>query len=237
VAARKSQEYEEARRLRQNEGMPLKRIAARLEVSVSSVHSWTRDIKLTPEQRAHNLTGAHGPRSPEAIAKFVRTWSGLNRERRRTYQQAGRLRARAGDAMHQAGCMLYWAEGTKDRNSLTFANSDREMVVFFLRFLRECFELRAGDFTVRLNVYTTNGLTIREIEDHWLSALELPRACLRKHSIDHLPTSSSGAKRSKLPYGVCTVRVRRSTALVQHVYGAIQEYAGFEQPLWLDGPQ
>ena len=26
------------------------------------------------------------------------------------------------------------------------------------------------------------------------------------------------------------------TQLVQHIYGAIQEYAGFEEPRWLDGP-
>jgi len=25
-----------------------------------------------------------------------------------------------------------------------------------------------------------------------------------------------------------------STEIVQHIYGAIQEYAGFEEPRWLD---
>lgn len=50
------------------------------------------------------------------------------------------------------------------------------------------------------------------------------------------PTSSSGRKRNKLPYGVCTLQVRRSTRLVQHIYGAIQEYAAFDEPAWLDGP-
>lgn len=235
MAPRKVAEYSEARRLRGDEGVPLKRIAARIGVSVSTIHAWTRDIELSLEQRARNLSGPRGPRSPQAIAKFTCTWSELNRERRRVYQQEGRDRARAGEATHQAGCMLYWAEGSKNRNSLTFANSDREMVVFFVRFLRECFDLQGDDFALRLNVYTTNGLTIREIEDHWLWALELPRACLRKHSINHRPTSSSGTRRSKLPYGVCTIRVRRSTRLVQHIYGAIQEYAGFDQPRWLDG--
>jgi hypothetical protein len=236
VARRKHAEYREARRLRRTEGTPLKRLAARLGVSVSTVHVWTRDIELTPEQKARNLAGPRGPRSPEAIARFVRTWSGMNRERRRSYQDEGRKRATLGEAVHQAGCMLYWAEGSKHRNSLAFANSDREMVVFFVRFLRDCFDLQPHDFTLRLNVYTTNGLTIREIEDHWLWALELPRTCLRKHSINHRPTSSSGTRRSKLPYGVCTIRVRRSTRLVQHIYGAIQEYAGFDEPRWLDGP-
>jgi hypothetical protein len=30
------------------------------------------------------------------------------------------------------------------------------------------------------------------------------------------------------------VRVMKSTRIVQHIYGAIQEYAGFEEPRWLD---
>jgi hypothetical protein len=55
-------------------------------------------------------------------------------------------------------------------------------------------------------------------------------------STNHYPTSSSGKKRRKLPYGVCTLTLAKSTHLVQHIYGAIQEYAGFEEPRWLDGP-
>jgi hypothetical protein len=235
VPPRKPEEYAQARRLR-HRGEPLKRIARGLGVSVSTVHAWTRDIQLSDEQKRRNLTGPRGPHSPEHIARFVATWTAKNRDRRLGFQAEGRARARAGDLLHQAGCMLYWAEGAKNRNSVTFGNSDRAMIVFFVRFLRECFHLDAGDFTVRLNVYVTNGLTLREIEDHWLWALELPRSCLRKHTINHRPTSSSGRKRHKLPYGVCTIRVRRSTRIVQHIFGAIQEYGGFEEPRWLDGP-
>ena len=39
--------------------------------------------------------------------------------------------------------------------------------------------------------------------------------------------------KKSLPYGVCTLRAKKSTPIVQHIYGAIQEYAGFEQPKWL----
>ena len=52
-------------------------------------------------------------------------------------------------------------------------------------------------------------------------------------NINPLPTSSSGLKKNRLPYGVCTLNVH-STELVQHIYGATQEYAGFEEPRWLD---
>jgi hypothetical protein len=36
--------------------------------------------------------------------------------------------------------MLYWAEGSKERNTVCFANSDIAMVRFFAEFLRVCFD-------------------------------------------------------------------------------------------------
>src|SRR5829696_4262500 len=52
--------------------------------------------------------------------------------------------------------------------------------------------------------------------------------------VNHMPTSSSGQARNKLPYGVVTLNVH-STWIVQHIYGAIQEYARFdERPGWVE---
>jgi hypothetical protein len=130
--------------------------------------------------------------------------------------------------------MLYWAEGKKSRNRVQLVNSDVDMVRFFCVFLRTCFGLRPDDFRVTLNFYSGNAVRIEEIEGRWLNALDLPRSTLTKHTINALPTSSSGRKKNRLPYGVCTLTVTRSTHLVQHIYGAIQEYAGIDQPRWLD---
>ena len=116
-----------------------------------------------------------------------------------------------------------------------FANSDVHMMRFFVRFLRDSLGVPASKIRVNFNVYTGNGLSIEQIERQWLNALELDASCLRAHIVNHFPTSSSGKKRNRLPYGVCHLNVH-STQLVQHIYGAIQEYAGFEEPRWLDGP-
>ena len=129
--------------------------------------------------------------------------------------------------------MLYWAEGWKSRNTLLFANSDLHMARLFCRFLRESLGVSAEQITLSLNVYTGNGLSVEEIENYWLNGLQLPRSCLRGHILNHHPTSSSGKRPNRLPYGVARLRVN-STRLLQHVHGAIQEYAGFEEPRWLD---
>jgi len=47
-------------------------------------------------------------------------------------------------------------------------------------------------------------------------------------------TKRGSAERiNKMSYGVCGLRVNR-TDLVQQIYGAIQEYAGFDRPEWVD---
>lgn len=129
----KTRERELARQLRRDEGASVKDIDRRVGVSVSSVSHWVRDIELTPEQHA-----ALQLRNVAYNRQMSGTWKqAANRRAERVgYQQDGRALARTGDALFVAGCMLFWAEGGKKRNSLRFTNSDPQMVRFFVRFLR-----------------------------------------------------------------------------------------------------
>jgi hypothetical protein len=129
--------------------------------------------------------------------------------------------------------MLYWAEGAKARNCAKFANSDPAMVLLFRRFLTDALGVNRDEIRFCINVYTNNGLSIKEIERFWLDLLDLPPSSARKHSLNHMPTSSSGRAKTRLRYGVCFLIVDR-TWVVQHIYGAIQEYAGVDEPSWLD---
>lgn len=180
----KSRERELARELRQA-GLPYKRIAAALGVSVSSAHAWTRDIELTAEQKAFNLRGPRGPQNPEHVRRRAESWRARCRQLRHACQEEGRSTAREGDALHLAGCMLYWAEGAKARNSIQFSNSDPRMVALFKRFLTDALGVPLDTILFSINVYTTNGLSLAQIERYWLDILDLPRANARKHMTNH----------------------------------------------------
>lgn len=91
------------------------------------------------------------------------------------------------------------AEGSKDPNTAQIANSDPAMLEFFTSFLRGCFGITSDDMTFKLNVYTGNGLTLDEVELTWMDRLGLARRSARKHIVNHFPTSSSGARKAKLP--------------------------------------
>ena len=128
--------------------------------------------------------------------------------------------------------MLYWAEGSKGRNVIHFSNSGVAMMVMFARFLRESLCIEDERFRLSINAYTNNGLSIEDIEAHWLAELQLPASCVRKHILNHTPTSSSGRAKNRLVHGVCSLKAGDTRAL-QHIYGAIQEYGGFNEPRWL----
>lgn len=228
----KLQERAQARELRRA-GVPYKRIAAQLGVSAGSVHLWTRDIQLTEAQRTANLRGPHGPQNPEAVRRRADAWAARCRRQRANMQAEGRAAAHSGNALHLAGCMLYWAEGGKRRNAIQFTNSDARMVAFFRKFLVEALGIEPHEIHLSINVYTNNGMSFEEIERYWLDLVQLPRSSSRSHVLNHMPTSSSGRARNKLPYGVARLSVHQ-TCMVQHIYGAIQEYARFDEPAWLD---
>jgi len=225
----KPEKREEARRLRKEKGLSVNKIAEILGVSKNSVSRWVRDVPLTDDQR-HQLmenSKSYGAQHQGSIANRVK-----HRKIREGYQQAGRKKAREGDPLHLTGCMLYWAEGTKDRNECRFTNSDLDMVVTFLRFLRQSLKIESTRLQIRISVYLDNGLTIDEIEEYWLTNLELPPSCVLP-SDTKIPKSSQ-QKGRKLLYGTCEARVKAGTQYVQHIYGAIQEYAGIDKPEWLD---
>jgi hypothetical protein len=128
--------------------------------------------------------------------------------------------------------MLYWAEGSKSRNKVTFTNSDASMVRHFLRFLRECYEVDDDRMTLSVNVHLGNGLTLAQIESWWLSELALSDTCLRAPAVNRTSSSSLG-RRPPLIYGTARLATG-STFIVQSIYGAIQAYGNFERPSWLD---
>ena len=185
---------------------------------------------MTPEQlevvETRRLEGRYGGRAAGGQANREKF-----RKLREEYQQEGRKKAKELDPLHIAGCMLYWGEGTKSRNTLSMTNSDEAMLIFYLRFLKEQFGVKDQKISIHINCYTNNGLTLEEIESYWLKTLDLPYSCLRKSSVNNRPRNSKQQGR-KLLYGTCKIMVH-NVQILHHIYGAIQEYSGLDKPEWV----
>lgn len=103
----------------------------------------------------------------------------------------------------------------------------------WLGFLRANYDVADDAFRVDCNLFADHLERQREIEQFWLDALGLPQSCLRKSKVNVYSKYSKKKRQNRLPYGTVRVCVHR-TEIVQSIFGAIQEYGGFERPEWLD---
>lgn len=218
----------EARRLRKEDGLAMGEIALRLKVSKGTVSRWVHDIELTGDQCEVLLQ-----KNPAYNRQMAGTkkFSQIQRKERASFQEKGRQRAREKSWLHSVGCMLYWAEGSKSRNALSFVNSDVSMMKLFMEFLRKEMKVADEQISFSVNVYPGTH-TVEAVEKYWLSQLKLPVKALRKSTVSRIPCSSSGKKKNKLPYGVARIGVC-NTEVLQHIYGAIQEYSGEDNEKWI----
>jgi len=219
----KTVERETARKLRA-QGRSVKELARLLKVSPSSISLWVRDIELTEDQQEELRRRGNIAATASIAARGV--------VRRRQFQDEGRSAARERNLLHVAGCMLFWAEGSRERNKVDFVNSDPAMVSFFLRFLRTCFDVPDSKMRITCNLFADHAERQRKIEEFWLNVTGLPRVCLRKSTVNRYSKYSKKRRRNKLPYGTCRITVY-DTRIVQGIYGAIQEYADFDREEWL----
>ena len=94
------------------------------------------------------------------------------------------------------------------------------------------FDVSDDKFRVTCNLFADHIERQTEIEQFWLSTLELPAFSLCRSMVNVYSKYSQKKRRNKLPYGTCRLSVH-STAVVQSIFGAIQEYGGFKRPEWL----
>ena len=190
----------------------------------STVGLWLKNVQLTKEQkeRLYNNNGFVNPLFGNRCMqqKYL--------EVRKKSQMIGRKKMKQRNPDYVAGCMLYWAEGTKNRTSVAFTNCDVNMHKVFIGFLLEQCNVKKENIRMFINCYLDNGLTLLDIENYWLKELDLPKTCLTKATIKN---NISKAK-NKWIYGVCRITVH-DVCLMQEIYGAIQEYAGFDCSEWL----
>lgn len=225
----KTREKNEARRLRKERGWSINQISQKLHVAKSSVSLWVKGIQLSLAQEAVLL--ARNPRyNNQNRGGKVRSQNAKNQ--RQQYQQTGRQEAQKKDLLHAMGCMLFWAEGNKTKNSIIFSNSDPRMMLLFIMFLNQSMRVEFEQMKMSVNCHLGNGLTASQIESYWLKTLKLPRSCLRKTTVNRASKYSKKAKKNKLIYGVCRIAVH-NTQKTQEAFGAIKEYADIEGDEWL----
>ena len=100
------------------------------------------------------------------------------------------------------GTMLYWGEGYKaGKDTVDFANSDKDMIVLFMKFLRHV----CGVDEKRLRVYSYfySNQNIKKNINYWSNLTKIPKSQFTK---PYIREDFRENKKNKMPYGLIHIR-------------------------------
>lgn len=212
----------DARKLR-TQGMSIKFIAEKLGVAKSTVSIWCSDVVLTKSQKdqlkRNMISAGHKGRMIGAYINKKKKEEKIKKFRKSGLEEVSELSFR--DLMI-LGTALYWAEGSKKgRGSFSFVNSDSQMILIIVKWLKTIFSIEKSDLMPRVVINQIHENRLDEILKFWSNLLELPLDQFQK-------TFFIKSKQKKVYddfesyFGTLVLRVRRSTDLRYRILGLIE---------------
>lgn len=204
----KWRERERARELRA-QAWTLQEIADELGVAKGTVSVWVRDVEFVPKPR--NRGHADQRPHPLHLAKLA--------ELERCRAEAEAWVASMTDRELTAFCIgLYAGEGNKTKSMVGLANTNPELLLAFLTWLRSEFQI--DESRLRVVLYLHEELDLAAAVTFWSDLLGIPSSQFGK---PYRAIADPTRRNSKHEYGCATVRyscsltIRRLLALVEAV--------------------
>jgi transcriptional regulator with XRE-family HTH domain len=201
------------------QGLDYEEIVARLGVSKSSVSLWVRDLPRPPRVAPDECAR----RTSERMRRY---WTGERQVR--AARRAAASAAAAADIggltdreILIAGAIAYWCEGAKNKphrraDRVTFANSDPELISFFLLFL-DVAGIPRSDQAFQLQIHET--ADVASAEQFWLALTGARPEQFRKTSLKRHNPETTRKNTSDGYYGCLRVDVKRSCGLYRKIEG------------------
>lgn len=206
------------------EGLGIKTIAGKLQVSPSTVSLWCRDIHLSTAQIKELEVRAHDPYYGKRLA-YVQKQQKIRLEKvvhlfREGQEEVGQLTKQQ---LFASGIALYWAEGFKKDNMVGFSNSDPTMILFFVRWLESCCSISKDRLKLRVGVNESYRKKVKTIEGYWSRSLNIPKNQFQKPFFQKVLWKKIYENADDY-HGVLRVRVSKSTDLLRKIHGWIEGF-------------
>lgn len=201
------------------QGLDYEEIVAQLGVSKSSVSLWVRDLprplRVAPDECAR--------RTSERMRRY---WPAERQVRAARRAAAGAAAAADIGGLTDreiliAGAVAYWCEGAKNKpyrraDRVTFANSDPELISFFLLFL-DVAGIPHSDLAFQLQIHET--ADVASAEQFWLALTGARPEQFRKTSLKRHNSKTTRKNTSDGYYGCLRVDVKQSCVLYRKIEG------------------
>ncbi len=217
----KFQEKEKAIKLREK-GLSYSEILKEVKVAKSTLSLWLRSVGLSKQQK-QRLT-------QKKLASMRRGWEARHQQRiditnaikNKAKADIGRISKRE---LWLMGIMLYWAEGSKEREKATgikFSNSDPQMIKLFLEWLHIICRIPLKDIYFEIYLHKNAVNREKEVQNYWMRMTNSPlsqfqKIIWKKHNLN--PKRKNIGKNY---YGQLRICVRKSSAFNRKISGWIE---------------
>lgn len=225
----KFKEREKALELRIKHQLGFGTIARKLKVSKGTLSRWLRDYPLSKD-RIYQLRKDNWG-SSEAKRELFRQTMRKKRDEKRESDYAiirkkiGRL---SRQSLFVAGLMLYLAEGDKKNDyHIGLANTDPEIIRFFVWWLGEFFHIPKSRLRIILHLYSD--MDLEKERKYWQSVVGVPREQFYKDQIRPIRPNSFSYSES-FRHGTCKIYVhgvKDKTELTLSIRAFFDTYRGF----------
>jgi len=188
------------------EGKSYSEILQVIKVSKGTLSKWLKDVPLSKENK-FLLRG-----------RMKSRYEGAKANQRKAFQRKEKIFNSAKDEVLRfikhplfvAGLMLYWAEGTKNGNTVAFTNSDPRMIKLMMKWFRKICGVPEDKFRVLVFIHS---LMINENwREKWIQITGLSSS----HFIRPYIKPTTTKHRKNLLYdGTCAIRINDSALLAR----------------------
>ncbi len=219
----KSNERESAIALRR-QGLSYREVREQIPVAKSTLSLWFRDVQLSKRQHQRLTDKKKAAQLRGARTRHEQRLSGTEEIMAASMKDIRPLTA------HEKliiGAMLYWAEGSKEKEGrwgsrVQFGNSDPRMAKLFQRWLVEAANIDSSRIKYEIYIHDSHAHRVGKVCRYWAQQLDVPIEQFQSVYFKRHKINSNRKNQGNGYYGLVRLTVRSSSILNRRISGWIE---------------
>ena len=171
-------------------GLTYSEILVKVPVAKSTLSSWLHSVSLAKKQYQRLTEKKKLAQQKGAAAKHQQR---LDLTKKISEEALKEMRRLNNEHLWLAGIMLYWAEGTKEKDSsigarMAFNNSDPRMIKLFLKWLAEIIKIPARELDFSIYIHKT--ANVEKALNFWSKIIPCDKGKIRVYFKRHNPKTN-----------------------------------------------
>lgn len=192
---------QKVRDLRQD-NLSIDTISKSVGVPRSTLFQWVRDSRMTPIRTSEEkLSHLRSIRPLATLAIKRKREERIAAIQEKINEEIKLYDYNRPELLQSMLSMLYWAEGSKGRGTLDFANTSPDLALLYITLLRKCYKIDESKFHLRIHLHPYHD--VEKTRLFWSNLLKIPLKQIGKIYIK----KRSGTKKFRENFaGICFIR-------------------------------